>query len=347
MLQTANAALRIASFAKLDLNLPGICAFIVQKISERPVSTHNFRMRFSSLNRQRRLRKQSYSAFAWSSGISVKLIAIATVFLLADSPLRASDNREPLDIRVQIAGFGHASPEDIRLLLQSTALELWRYCPRTHLSGIDVYHRFDHPQTNFIRMPDGRIAIGLAAQDTHWAQYSFQFAHEFCHTLANFSNNSRPSNSSPSSPNYWLEESLCETASLFTLRAMSRSWQAHPPVPAWRDYALWLNDYAAERIAAPEHQLPAGKKFVAWFREHEPALRQNATLWDWNTIVAIQLLPLFEAEPRGWEAVTFLNHRPKNTNESLIAHLAEWRSRCPADLRQFVREVATVFGIGP
>jgi hypothetical protein len=33
--------------------------------------------------------------------------------------------------------------------------------------------------------PGGRIAIGLAAQDTHLTQYSFQFAHEFCHALAN------------------------------------------------------------------------------------------------------------------------------------------------------------------
>jgi hypothetical protein len=306
-------------------------------------------VQLSPLNRHRTVGKQSqsYLAIAWNSGVPAKFIAIATVFLLAHSLSRAADNWAPLDIRVQTAGFGKASPEDIKLLLQSTALELWRYCPRTHLDGIDVYRRFDHPQTDFKRMPDGRIAIGLAAQDTHWAQYSFQFAHEFCHTLANFSNNSRPSESSPSHANYWLEECLCETASLFTLRAMSRSWQSHPPVPAWRDYAPWFSDYAAQRIAAPEHQLPARNKFVAWFREHEAEMRQNAALWDWNTIVAIQLLPLFESEPRGWEAITFLNHRPQYAGESLTAHLAEWRSRCPPHLRPLVSKIAAVFGIEP
>jgi hypothetical protein len=306
-------------------------------------------VQLSPLNRHRTVGKQSqsYLAIAWNSGVPAKFIAIATVFLLAHSLSRAADNWAPLDIRVQTAGFGKASPEDIKLLLQSTALELWRYCPRTHLDGIDVYRRFDHPQTDFKRMPDGRIAIGLAAQDTHWAQYSFQFAHEFCHTLANFSNNSRPSESSPSHANYWLEECLCETASLFTLRAMSRSWQSHPPVPAWRDYAPWFSDYAVQRIAAPEHQLPARNKFVAWFREHEAEMRQNAALWDWNTIVAIQLLPLFESEPRGWEAITFLNHRPQYAGESLTAHLAEWRSRCPPHLRPLVSKIAAVFGIEP
>jgi hypothetical protein len=304
-------------------------------------------MQLFSLNRRRTIRKQSQShlAFPRSSAISVKLIVVATIFLLAESPLRSADNRQPLDIRVQIAGFGKVSPEDIQLLLQSTALELWRYCPRTHLDGIDVYRRFDHPQTDFKRTPDGRIAIGLAAQDTHWAQYSFQFAHEFCHTLANFGNNWRPSESDPSRANYWLEESLCETASLFTLRAMSRSWQTHPPVPAWRNYAPSFYDYAAQRIALPEHQLPIGKKFVAWFREHEPAMRKKSDIWDWNTIVAIQLLPLFESEPRGWEAVTFLNQRSENTTASLTAHLARWRSRCPAYLRPFVSKIAAAFGI--
>jgi hypothetical protein len=304
-------------------------------------------MQLSPLNRHRTIRKQSqsYLPIAWNSGVSAKLIAIATVFLLAHSLSWTADNWEPPDIRVQTAGFGNASPQDIKLLLQSTALELWRFCPRTHLDGIDVYHRFDHPQTDFKRLPDGRIAIGLAAQDTHWAQYSFQFAHEFCHTLANFSNNSRPSESSPSHANYWLEECLCETASLFTLRAMNRSWQSHPPVPAWRDYAPWFIDYAAQRIAAPEHQLPAGKKFVAWFREHEPAMREKSEIWDWNTIVAIELLPLFEAEPHGWEAVTFLNHGRRSTNDSLAQYLAEWRSQCPEDLRPFINRVAVAFAV--
>lgn len=121
------------------------------------------------------------------------------------------------------------------------------------------------------------------------------------------------------------------------------------PSPGSRMEGLcpWFNDYAARRIAAPEHQLPAGKNFVTWFREHEPAMRQNATLWDWNTIVATQLLPIFEAEPSAWEAVTFLNHRPRNATESLTAHLAEWHSRCPAYLRPFVSKIAALFGIGP
>jgi len=288
---------------------------------------------------------QSASAFMPPSRVLIKLTALSAFFFPLNCALQASDNSKPIDIHVQANGFGTASSADVTTLLQSTAFELWRHCARTQLGGIDVYHRTDHPQTDFNRTPSGRISIGLAAQDTHWAQYSFQFAHEFCHTLANFSNRPQRSVRYPPKVNFWLEESLCETASLFTLRAMSRSWRTAPPYPGWKDYALWLNTYAEQRITLPEHQLPAGKSFSDWFREHQSALRRNSALRDWNTIIAIRLLPLFEAEPHAWEAVTFLNHGSLGANESLAKHLAEWRARCPEDLRPFVVRLAAVFVI--
>jgi len=98
-------------------------------------------------------------------------------------------------------------------VLQSAAFGVWRYCPHIQLDGIEVYYRADHPQTDFKRMPTGRIGIALSVRDTHWAQYGFQFAHEFCHALAHYCNNQRLVRY-PRHANLWLEESLCETASL-------------------------------------------------------------------------------------------------------------------------------------
>jgi hypothetical protein len=277
--------------------------------------------------------------------------AVFAVFFLAESGvmqaagIRATFAPKPLDIHVQDNGFGRVSPADITAVLQSAGAELWRHCPRTQLDGIDVYHRSDHPQTDFRRSPSGRIAIGLAGHDTYWAQYSFQFAHEFCHALANFSNNPQQLIRYPPNANLWLEESLCETASLFTLRAMSRSWRTAPPYPAWRGYAPSLNAYVEERIALPEHHLPAGTPFLVWFHENHYAMRQNPDMRDRNTIVAIRLLPIFEAEPRGWEALAFLNRGSPDANKSLAQHFAEWRSLCPKDLRPFVTRLAAVFAV--
>jgi hypothetical protein len=258
---------------------------------------------------------------------------------------RAKFNPKPLDVRVQSSGFGKASPADITAVLQSAGSELWRCWPRIQLLGIDVYHRIDHPQTDFKLTPTGRIAIGLACQNTNWSQYSFQFAHEFCHALANFSNRPRQSVRYPFSANFWLEESLCETASLFCLRAMSRSWRTAPPYPSWREYAPWLNVYAEQRIALPEHHLPAGTPFLVWFRENQSALRQNPALRDRNTIIAIRLLPIFESDPRGWQALAFLNGDFSNPNKSLAEHFGQWRSRCPPDLRPFLKRLAEVFAV--
>jgi len=200
------------------------------------------------------------------SRVLIKVVIFGMFFLSVSGAMRAADSRatfapKPLDIHVHPGGFGRASPADITAVLQSAGSELWRHCPRARLDGIDVYHRTDHPQIDFKRTPSGRIAIGLAAQDTYWAQYSFQFAHEFCHALVNFSNNPRQLVRYPPNANLWLEESLCETASLFTLRAMSRSWRIAPPYPAWRGYAPWLNVYAEQRLALPEHHLPTGTPF--------------------------------------------------------------------------------------
>jgi hypothetical protein len=250
-----------------------------------------------------------------------------------------------LDIRVQAKAFGNVSPADIAAVLRSAGSELFRYCPHTHLAGIDVYYRADHPEIDSKRRPDGRIAMALSARDTHWAQYAFQFAHEFCHALANYADSSRQSIPDTPNANLWFEESLCETASLFTLRAMSHTWQVSPPYPAFRTYAPWLTDYAQQRLALPEHRLPAGTSFSDWLRQHQPSLRKDPGHRDWNAIIAAQLLPIFEAEPAGWEAVTFLNRDSSDGQESLAEYFAHWRANCPDRLRPFVSKLAAVFQV--
>jgi hypothetical protein len=251
----------------------------------------------------------------------------------------------PPTIHVHLEGFGNVSAADLTAVLESAANEIWRYCPRAQLSGIDVYHRASHPITNFERQANGRVAIGLTARDTRWAQYGFQFAHEFCHALANFSDSTRRSVRYPRHANSWLEESLCETASLFALRAMSRSWASTPPYPAWKNYARWLNHYAEQRLAQPRHQLPSGTPFLEWFKQNQHALRTDPARRDRNTVIAIQLLPLFEADPRGWETLVFLNRGLRRGDASLAERLAEWRSQSPQELRPFLDRVARALGV--
>lgn len=250
----------------------------------------------------------------------------------------------PLRITVENDGWGTAQPENIRAVLLSAGGEIWKYCPRTQFDEILVQHRDDHPQANWQRGADDRIVIGLASRDTFWAQFAYQFAHEFCHALATHSNDWRQTWREDGKPNHWLEESLCETASLFALRAMGRSWEAAAPYPNWKGFAPALTGYAQVRMDDPKHALPPGLNFLAWFQTEEPELRKRSTQREKNTLIAMQLLPLFEAEPGGWEAVTHFNLGSHDRAMPLPQFLREWRNRCPPDLRPFIEKLAAIFG---
>ena len=282
--------------------------------------------------------------FAAVTKLAAGLLCLSQIEMVQAADKAISSESRAIDIRVQPGRFGGASAADITAVLKSTAGELCRSWPRTQLPRIDVYHRADHPQTDSRRAAGNRIAIGLTARGNHWAQYSFQFAHEYCHALINYSNEEAGLTRDRQYANLWLEESLCETASLFTLRALSRSWLIAPPYAAWRDYAPWFPAYAEERLALPEHHLPAGTSFAVWFRANEPALRKDPTRRDRNTIIAAQLLPIFEKEPRGWGALAFFR-RTANPNQSLSGHFAAWRSSCPSELQRFVAKLAAVFEV--
>ena len=132
--------------------------------------------------------------------------------------------------------------------------------------------------------------------DRKWAEFSYQFAHEFCHVLSDYERLGV-------NPNNWFHEALCELASSFTLRRMAERWPTQPPYSNWADYAPALSDYADNLLADEEHQLPEGLTLATWLPMYENELRQDPYIRDKNAVVAYQLLPLFEADPSGWNAL--------------------------------------------
>ncbi len=245
-------------------------------------------------------------------------------------------------------GFGDASPSDIEAVLRSTADPLWRHCPNTtwETPGFALYQSKDFPIIDFDHRPDGWIAVGLTVRGRQWAQFAYQFAHEFCHALAGHSNDWRKPWIKGRKANHWLEESLCETSSLFALRAMAKSWTTSPPYPNWKSYAPHLGDYAQKRLDEAAAQLPPGREFADWLRVQEPFLRANATLRDKNNLVALHLLPLFEAEPSGWESLTSFNLVPREPEKTLAAHFRDWTAAAPENLRPFVGKLAAALHVG-
>jgi len=271
------------------------------------------------------------------------LTTLAAASLAAPRAARAIADSATLEIIVENGGWGKAAVPDIRAVLLSTANELWQHCPGQRLKPIRVYHRTDFPQTDFLHDWRGRVRIGLNCEETRWAQMIFQFGHEFCHTLAQHSSTALRGWHPPRHANLWFEESLCEASSLFVLRRLAVTWQQNAPYEAWRTYAPVIAKYASDRLAKPEHQLPANTPFLAWFRQNEAALRDNPVLREKEVIVARQMLPLFEADPSGWAAACYLNLGTHQQGKPLAQHFSEWQYNSPMELRPFLNRLTALF----
>lgn len=266
------------------------------------------------------------------------LLALPPAFLPS---ARAAEAPVPV---VREEGWGEASIRDIRNLLVSVQHEFARHLGDVLLPGVEVFRDENHPITLNERTDEGRVRIGLNTAGMFWSQYSYQYAHEYVHLLAGHVTPELNQWVGTLNAAGWLEESLCETGSLFALRAMARTWKTNAPYPNWTSYAPKLHEYAEERIRDPKHQLAPGEGFVPWYRAHVDALRRKQDMRDWNTIVAIRLLPLFEAKPEGWRTLVSYRRGKAGANAAMREHLEGWRSACPPELRAFVTGVADTLG---
>ena len=61
------------------------------------------------------------------------------------------------------------------------------------------------------------------------------------------------------------------------------------------------------------------------------------------TVIASRLLPLLEANPENWEALSYLNLTPHRDNKPLAEHLADWQAVCPDRLKSFIQDLERLF----
>jgi len=232
--------------------------------------------------------------------------------------------------------WGGAGPDDILAVCRSAAQELTVLFPDRELEPISIkYDAKQGPMVIYGKGADGERRVLLNTKDTYWSQYSYQFAHEVCHILCNYRDSNRA--------NLWFEETLCETASLFVLRKMSETWKTKPPYANWKSYAQKHNDYAEDRLKKTEKL--EGLTLAQWFQRNEAELRKTGTNRQKNEVVAVALLPLFEKNPKNWQAVSYLNQWDPKKELTFNEYLQDWHERVPKDLKPFVAEVATLFDL--
>lgn len=259
-----------------------------------------------------------------------------TILFLAALPLLAAEPARP-PIRVEAKGF-EASERDIAKVCLSAASELQRWAPGLPLESVVVVRGHEGPITLFQRNAAKEIVVRLDTGKTYWAQYAYQFAHELGHVHCGFREGPPE--------NLWFEESVCEAASLFCLRAMAKSWETNPPYPNWASYAPSLRKYADETMAKRIYQAELRQKGLPTFcHDHAEELRSNPTNRELNAIVADALLIYLEAKPARWAAFRWLNATARPKDESFVAYLNRWEQNTPEEHRDSVRGIKKLFGL--
>lgn len=167
----------------------------------------------------------------------------------------------------------------------------------------------------------GERVIELTVRGNLWARLAYQFAHEFCHVLANVE-------TWPGWDHFaWLEEALCEAGSLFALRSMASGWVLDPPHENWRDYSSSLDAYVTAHMAETQRSLPPEISFVQWLAGRLPVLQADARRHEEDrTIIAKELLGIFES----WRTLRYLHTWPRTNIASLGDFFAQWPGEAPA-----------------
>ncbi|MEN8869666.1 MAG: hypothetical protein ABF380_02395 [Akkermansiaceae bacterium] len=186
------------------------------------------------------------------------------------------------------------------------------------------------PITLFQRTDRGEVAIELNCGDYYYSQCIYQFAHELAHVRADF----QP----VPHENKWLEETLCETASLFVLRKLCKDWENKAPNNALKNYRTHLGAYAATVMRSRETL--TAQSAPTFYQKHKKTLRESATERELNGAFANLLLPLLEKEPEHWK---ILPKFPRLKGSSLAEHFTAWRKATPEKHHKFLIHFEALF----
>jgi len=251
-------------------------------------------------------------------------------------------------VEVAPGNWGNVETADIQLVLQSVASEFQSHVGYLPDGGmrLRVVPRGASPRVLYERGAEGEYVVHLTARNDRWYQYAYQFSHELCHILSNF-DHKEGSGDSIATGNQWFEESLCETASLFTLKSLAVVWTSQPPARKWIGYAPVFAAYADRLLAETHRHLPAQQSVEQWYAENRSLLRENPYLREKNELVATALLPLFENNANLWQAIAYLNTDKSSSRKAFNDYLADWYAACPPQNQVLVRQTMDLLGLKP
>lgn len=298
---------------------------------------------------------------SWHSWYSryVLLLIVASLLLAARGASAAADglSREAgspntrVTIELAPGNWGDVDTGDIQRVLESVLSEFQSHVAYQREGGLKlrVVPRGTSPRVLFDRGAQGEYVVYLTARNDRWYQYAYQFSHELCHIFSNFDHKDGAADGdAQTAANQWFEESLCETASLFTLKRLAVTWAIQPPARKWIGYAPAFAAYADHLLAESHRHLPPQQSLEQWYAENRVLLRENPYLREKNALVATALLPLFEQNPNLWQAIAYLNADKSSSLKAFADYLADWHTACPPQDQLLVRQtIALLLGLKP
>lgn len=219
--------------------------------------------------------------------------------------------------RLEIRGdnWGNIETREIELTLLTTANLILPFSGIKNWPTLRIENSVAGPMVLHQRGEQGEYTILLNTKDRRLCQYVFQFAHELGHILCDYQKDS--------SSIRWLEESICEVASLFVLERMEEAWKQtslHKQDPL---YAAKFTRYFQARINMVEEI--SNEEFTFWWEQRLPFLETNAIHRRTNLIIAKKLLPLFQQSPEvAWKSCRTLNQNKPRFHFSFKDTIHAW-----------------------
>jgi hypothetical protein len=192
----------------------------------------------------------------------------------------------------------------------------------------------DCPMVNFEKIGEQTVVFLCTSSGNLWSQIAYQLSHELCHIHANFAEQQGHTFK-------WLEESICELASLCNMNMMGQEWLTDAPLPYMSSYAESLSEYVQNRI----NQISMPVQFNEWLEDNIKELKSNQYLRENNNVIAYKLMPIFNEDNKAWRAVGFMNKWAVNYDDSLSDYFSAWELNCPDDLKETVKAIARELGV--
>ena len=188
--------------------------------------------------------------------------------------------------------------------------------------------------------PGGERIIDVVTAGPWWRPFSYQFAHEYCHTftkhwLLDYSHH-----------NMWLAETLCEVAALWAIVKMGEDYKTAdaPSFEGWDEIGVAFQNFVPAHTEGRQFfATPAA--FAAWLTPRLPDCYKMSKPdnFELNKTAANYLLPFFLDDPLMWRVTKYINIGQKIEND-FPQYLRDWRATVPEELRGHVEKFAAIVG---